>query len=91
MAETVRAHVWISGTVQGVFFRGTCKRRADAAGVRGWVRNVPDGRVEGVFEGSEGAVDEMVRWCREGPRGASVSDVRERREEPAGERDFEVR
>lgn len=90
-AGGVRVHVWVSGTVQGVFFRQTCRTEAAARGLRGWVRNLPDSRVEAVFEGSERAVDEMVRWCYGGPPRASVSEVRERRKPPTGERGFEVR
>ena len=62
----VRAHVFVSGKVQGVFYRDTTKKEADKRGVRGWVRNLRDGRVEAVFEGPATAVDEMVAWCRIG-------------------------
>lgn len=62
----VRAHVLVSGKVQGVFFRDTTKTEAEKRGVSGWVRNLRDGRVEAVFEGDARAVDEMVAWCRVG-------------------------
>ncbi|NOZ59153.1 MAG: acylphosphatase, partial [Euryarchaeota archaeon] len=65
-------HVFISGRVQGVFYREYTRRKAQELGVKGWVRNLPDGRVEAVFEGEDRAVDEMVRWCWEGSPYASV-------------------
>lgn len=61
-----RAHVFVSGKVQGVFYRDTTKKEADRRGLRGWVRNLRDGRVEAVFEGDAAAVDAMVAWCRVG-------------------------
>ena len=70
-----RAHVFVSGHVQGVFFRGHTQRRANALNVTGWVRNLPDGRVEVVVEGEESAVRRVVSWCREGPPNALVTDV----------------
>ncbi|MEU9233711.1 acylphosphatase [Streptomyces subrutilus] len=88
----VRKRVIVSGTVQGVFFRDTCRREALAQGVSGWVRNLPDGDVEALFDGGEGAVEAMVRWARTGPPAADVRAV-EVREEAAPEelRGFEVR
>lgn len=70
-----RAHVYVAGTVQGVFFRQNTKRQAQNRGVSGWVRNLDDGRVEAVFEGEEEAVKALVDFCRKGPSGASVTDV----------------
>lgn len=61
-----RAHVFVSGKVQGVFYRDTTKKEADRRGVRGWVRNLKDGRVEAVFEGDAKALDDLVAWCRVG-------------------------
>jgi acylphosphatase len=87
----VRAHVWVSGRVQGVFFRAGTEDAARPAGVAGWVRNGADGRVEAVFEGARAAVEAMVRWCDRGSPLAAVSDVEVRWEEPQGERDFRVR
>ena len=84
----VRRRVLVSGRVQGVFFRDTCRRMAAQAGVSGWARNLDDGRVEAVFEGEQPAVDRMVAWCREGPSRAVVTGVEVRDEEPAGERGF---
>jgi acylphosphatase len=87
----LRRRVVVSGRVQGVFFRDTCRQRAAAAGVSGWVRNRPDGAVEAVFEGEPDAVERMVAWCRQGPRGAEVTDVAVIDEPPTGERGFRVR
>ncbi|MEU9304722.1 acylphosphatase [Streptomyces sp. NPDC048269] len=79
----VRKRVIVSGAVQGVFFRDTCRREALAQGVSGWVRNLPDGDVEALFEGAEGAVAAMVRWARTGPAAAEVRAVEVREETPA--------
>lgn len=70
-----RVHVFISGRVQGVFFRSNTKDIAEMLGLTGWVRNLPDGRVEAVFEGEEGNVEKMLQWCRKGPEYARVEDV----------------
>ena len=70
-----RAHVFVSGTVQGVFFRQKTKREAESHGVTGWVRNLADGRVEAVFEGEEEAVKAMVEYSRHGPSAAWVTYV----------------
>ena len=67
-----RVHVVISGRVQGVFFRASAGEKADELGLTGWVRNKPSGDVEAVFEGEEGAVDEMLAWCHRGPPHAKV-------------------
>jgi acylphosphatase len=61
-----RAHVWITGRVQGVFFRAYTQDAAQQLGVAGWVRNLPDGRVEAVFEGDADKVEKMIAWCHEG-------------------------
>ena len=70
----VRAHMFVSGRVQGVFFRQTTQQKAQSSGVKGWVKNMPDGRVEAVFEGEENAIKELVDFSRKGPRGALVTD-----------------
>jgi len=70
-----RARVIISGYVQGVFFRLTAEREASSHGVKGWVMNQMDGRVEAVFEGEKDDVEHMVRWCHHGPPYARVSSV----------------
>lgn len=82
--EQVRAHVLIAGRVQGVSFRAYTRDRARAAGVEGWVRNLPDGRVEAVFEGSRQAVQRLVSWCYSGPTHAQVEKVDVTWEEPTG-------
>ncbi len=86
-----RVRVLVSGRVQGVFFRATCAARARELGVAGWVRNLPDGRVEAAFEGEDAAVDAMVAWCREGPPYARVEHVEVTPEEPLGEAGFRIR
>jgi acylphosphatase len=78
---TQRAHVFISGRVQGVGFRYAAYTQAQALGLNGWVRNVPDGRVEAEFEGLSAAVETMIAWCHEGPRFSRVDDVAVVREE----------
>lgn len=75
MDSSVRAHVIISGRVQGVFFRASCREEAESLGLAGWVRNRSDGRVEAVFEGTKAGVDEMIEWCRKGPSLARVTRV----------------
>ncbi|MCS7095198.1 MAG: acylphosphatase [Thaumarchaeota archaeon] len=84
MTKLVRAHVWISGRVQGVFFRAHMKRVADDLGLRGWVRNLSDGRVEAVFEGPESSVLKAVEWCKKGPPMAVVKEVEVKWEEYTG-------
>ncbi len=68
-------HVFVSGKVQGVYFRATTQKTARELGVDGWVRNLPDGRVEAAFEGDEEALDAMIEYCHEGPQAARVEDV----------------
>lgn len=80
----VRAHVFVSGGVQGVLFRYETRREADRRNVTGWVRNLPDGRVEAVFEGEKSGVEELIDFCREGPPGARVKNVEVRWEEYTG-------
>lgn len=91
MADRTRAHVFVSGRVQGVFYRATTKNTAEEKGVDGWVRNLADGRVEAVFEGPEDAVEEMVEWCHTGSPAANVEDVEAEYEDPQGEHGFRVR
>ncbi len=82
--QQVRAHVFVEGRVQGVFFRATTYDMASALGLAGWVRNCRDGRVEAVFEGNRSDVEEMIKWCHKGPPGAIVSKVDIDWEEPRG-------
>jgi len=87
-----RAHVLVSGKVQGVYYRATTRDEAQERGVEGWVKNLPDGRVEAVFEGSENALKEMIRWCHDGSPAAGVKEVNVEWEEPTGEFDeFSIR
>jgi acylphosphatase len=81
----VRAHVFVSGRVQGVFFRYETRGLAQRLGVAGWVKNRRDGRVEAVFEGEREDVEKIVEFCRKGPSGARVTDVEVRWEMPTGE------
>lgn len=79
------------GRVQGVWFRDRCRTEAERRGVAGWVRNLPDGRVEAAFEGDPGAVEALVEWCRTGPPRAVVVDIDVVHEEPTGEAAFTIR
>lgn len=81
----------MSGRVQNVWFRDTCRAEASARGVAGWVRNRSDGTVEAVFEGPAGVVGQMVEWCRVGPPRAVVEDVEVIEEAVLGEVGFSVR
>lgn len=87
----IRRRATVSGRVQGVFFRDSCRREALAAGVAGWVRNRSDGRVEAVLEGEPPAVERVLAWMRSGPPQASVGDVDVATEDPLGEHGFTVR
>ncbi|MFL5892999.1 MAG: acylphosphatase [Solirubrobacterales bacterium] len=86
----MRKRVIVHGRVQGVFFRDTTRRMAGSRGVSGWVRNNPDGSVEAAFEGEADAVEEMVRFAHEGPRGAAVEHVDVLEEDPEGLTGFRV-
>ena len=87
----IRQRVVVHGRVQGVFFRDTCRREAASHRVAGWVRNLPDGSVEAVFEGEPPDVEAMTSWCRGGPSYAQVERVEVEQQPPTGERGFEVR
>jgi len=91
MTDQTRAHVFVSGTVQGVYYRATTREQATEHGVDGWVRNLDDGRVEAVFEGPQDAVEAMVEWCHEGSPAARVEDVEVEYGDPDGETGFHVR
>ncbi len=83
----VRAHIFVSGYVQGVFFRETTKNQADILNVKGWVRNRDDGRVEAIFEGQEQDVKRIVEFFKHGPPRATVTNVEFRLENYIGEFD----
>lgn len=87
----IRRRVVVHGLVQGVWFRETTRRRAEADGVAGWVRNRPDGSVEAVFEGDAYAVERLVAFCRSGPAEARVERVEVAEEPPSGLAGFAVR
>ena len=89
--RTVRVRVFVEGWVQGVSFRYSTYQEAARLGVSGWVRNLPDGRVEAVYEGPRDAVEEMVAWTRRGPKWAHVQGFAIHDEEPKGEPGFSIR
>ena len=87
----IRRRVVVHGLVQGVFFRDSVRRRAQTANVAGWVRNNSDGTVEAVFEGELGAVERLVEFCRDGPRGARVDRMDVDAESYEGLEGFRIR
>jgi acylphosphatase len=91
MSDRTRAHVYVSGRVQGVFYRASTRDAAEEHGVDGWVQNLDDGRVEAVFEGPEEAVESMVEWCHSGSTAADVDSVDVEYDEPEGEDGFRIR
>lgn len=90
MQNLTRVHVYISGRVQGVAYRACTWEVADRLGLNGWVRNLPDGRVEAVFEGEAAIVEEMVRWCHQGPPAAIVKTVDVKQEPPENLQGFQI-
>ena len=89
--QRIRAHVYVSGKVQGVYYRANTREKAREVGIDGWVRNLDDGRVEAVFEGDEWSVQEVLDWCHTGSPAAHVEDVDAEFEDPQGEDGFRVR
>ncbi len=88
----VRAHIFVSGRVQGVFFRVETRYEAMKRNVAGWVRNTSGGRVESIFEGEREDVEKLIEFCRKGPSGARVTKVDVQWEEYSGEfKDFKIR
>ena len=87
----VRVHVFVSGRVQGVFFRSETRRKARGHNVTGWARNIPHGRVEAVFEGEKENVEKLIEFCKRGPPGARVTGTEVVLETYSGEfRDFRI-
>jgi acylphosphatase len=86
----IRAHVLVSGRVQGVGYRASTWDTAILLKLNGWVKNLRDGRVEAVFEGTDDQVEEMIRWCHKGPPTAVVREVQVEYESPEGLRGFQV-
>ncbi|WP_267639757.1 acylphosphatase [Haloarchaeobius amylolyticus] len=89
--DRTRAHVFVSGRVQGVYYRANTRDTAQEKDIDGWVQNLRDGRVEAVFEGPEEKVESMVEWCHEGSPAAEVESVEAEYEEPEGEDGFRIR
>ena len=89
--ELIRRRVKVHGRVQGVFFRDSTRERAQAHGVAGWARNLPDGSVEAVLEGEPEAVERVVRFLQTGPAHADVDDVEVEEESPEGLSGFSIR
>ena len=75
MIDEKRVHIYVSGIVQGVFFRANAVHKAEQLGITGWVKNLPDGRVELIAEGEADRVDRMVSWCKTGSPGSTVKRV----------------
>lgn len=91
MSEKIRVHLLISGRVQGVFYRLETMRAAEERSVTGWVRNLPDGRVEAVAEGDTASVESLIEWCRIGPARAKVDSIDIHQEPFTGEfSDFQI-
>ncbi|HVX02785.1 MAG TPA: acylphosphatase [Nitrososphaera sp.] len=89
--QKTRAHIFVTGKVQGVYFRQNTQVTAREHGATGWVRNLPDGRVEAVIEGDDAAVRSVVDWCRHGPPAARVDDIEVKYENYVGKfASFEV-
>jgi acylphosphatase len=86
----IRRRLVVSGRVQGVFYRDTCRSVAESEGVAGTARNLPDGRVEVILEGDPGAVEKVIAWCRKGTRGSRVNAVDISEEDPKGDSAFRV-
>ena len=88
----VRAHIFVSGRVHGVFFRMETRDEATKRNVTGWVRNTSDGRVEAIFEGEKEDVEKMVEFCKSGPPGARVTKTDVKWKEYTGEfQSFKIR
>jgi len=83
----IRKHVYFSGKVQGVFFRANTKEKAQEFSVKGWVKNLIDGRVEAVFEGQEKDVNKLIKWCKNNQPHARVDNVKVETKEPTGKFD----
>ena len=90
-SDVIRIHVWFSGLVQGVFFRHHTHKKATELGVNGWVMNLPDGRVEAVFEGPKSAVEVLLDYCEHHQPYARVEGVEVVEEQPIGERGFRIK
>jgi len=85
--EIARLHIVIEGEVQGVFFRASTREESCKLGLKGWVRNCSDGRVEAVFEGKTDKIDQILEWCKKGPPGAMVRNIETIWEQATGDYD----
>lgn len=83
-----RIHVWISGRVQGIFFRANTRRKAMDLNLKGWIKNLEDGRVEAVIEGKDSDVKKMLEFLQKGPLGARVTKFDVKEEKYKGEFEF---
>ncbi len=92
MKNEKRAHIFVSGKVQGVFFRDTTRKKASSLGLSGYVKNLPDGRVEIVAEGGREKIEDLISWADDGPPLAFVEDVKVRWEDPENSfLDFQIK
>ncbi len=92
MEEKARAHIIVSGRVQGVYFRNRTQKQAAKLNILGWVKNLGDGRVEAIFEGEKGQVEKIINWAQRGPLFAQVKELKvERQDYKGGFSSFEVR
>jgi len=93
VSDNATLHCWVSGRVQGVFFRQSTRDCAYGLALSGWVGNLPDGRVEAVFHGPRAACEQALVWIRQGPPSSIVSDVEHRWESELGDAgaSFEIR
>jgi acylphosphatase len=87
---TIRRRVLVSGRVQGVFYRDSCRQKAEEEEIGGSARNLSDGRVEVILEGDDDAVERMTQWCRQGSGAAQVESVEIEEQEPQGESSFKA-
>lgn len=90
ISKMKRAHILLSGRVQGVWFRANTKEKAEQLDLKGWVRNLSNGRVEIVFEGKKEVIEKAIEWCHHGPSFAKVKKVEIKWKEPEGYEDFKV-
>ncbi len=92
MNQRTRAHIFVSGRVQGVYFREKTRKQTQEFGVFGWVRNLPDGRVEAIFEGEKENVEKIISWSKRGPFWAKVKNLETNWEQYKGEfENFEIK
>jgi len=92
MNKKVRTHIFVSGKVQGVFFRDSTRRIAEELGIFGWVKNLNDSRVEAVLEGEKEVIEKLIKWAKKGPTFSRVDEIKIEWEEYKEEfKNFEIR